>query len=102
MSELIITFGKTHKGKSVEDLIITEPLYCKWLLSQAWLETKYLDIYNFLTKNLTKEQIMPFGKYKNKTIEEIRKLDPKYIEWLKKNDFVKENLKDIYELLYLP
>lgn len=102
MSELIIEFGKAHKGKDVQELIKTETLYCKWLLNQPWLETKYPKIYTYLTENLEKGDLIPFGKYKGKNIEYIREKDPKYIEWLKKNEWVKENLKDIYESLYLP
>ena len=97
--KLIINFGKSHKGESIIDLVKTEPIYCKWLYSQPWLETNNPDIYNYLSLHLTKEQLIPFGKYKNKTIEEIRILDDKYIIWLKKNEWVKENLKEIYNSL---
>ena len=97
--DLIITFGKSHKGESVEDLIKTEQLYCKWLLSQPFLETNYPLIFNYLLNNLTKENLLSFGKYKNKTVEEIREKDPKYIEWLKKNQWMKEHLVDIYATL---
>ena len=98
-TDLIITFGKSHKGQSVEDLIKTEPLYCKWLLSQPFLETNYTLIFNYLTNNLTKDDLLPFGKHKGKTVAYIKESDPKYIEWLKKNNWVKENLANIYDSL---
>lgn len=30
--------------------------------------------------------IMPFGKYKGKSLKEIEEQDPNYIDWLRKNN----------------
>ena len=44
--------------------------------------------------------IMNFGKYKNKKLEEIYKLDKTYIKWLQKNNqFLNQSNKEIVEEL---
>ena len=57
--------------------------------------TKYVDlIKKFAADESEKREeekeatrgIMTFGKYKNRKIEEVFKLDPQYITWLKKNE----------------
>jgi hypothetical protein len=35
-SSAVVPFG-THKGRSVEELLVEHPLYLWWLLSQAWV-----------------------------------------------------------------
>ena len=37
--------------------------------------------------------IMPFGKYKGKELVEVISTDPNYIEWLKTQDWLKEDFK---------
>ena len=43
------------------------------------------------------EQLMPFGKYKGKTIAEIRRIDPNYLKWLKSNTSFKIQTKNMCE-----
>ena len=98
-TDLIITFGK-HKGKNLEEIITNEKIYSKWLIGQKWCETDHLDIYNYLTKHLTKDNVLPIGrKHKGRTIEEIRAIDPKYIEFLKKMEWLKINMPELYNSL---
>jgi hypothetical protein len=42
---------------------------------------------------------MTFGKYKNKALSEIKKNDPKYIDYLKNNDFIKQRMVALYDAL---
>lgn len=49
----------------------------------------------------TNNSLIPFGKYKNKTVEEILKIDPNYLKWMKEkcenitwSDSVLSSLKD--------
>jgi uncharacterized protein (DUF3820 family) len=37
---------------------------------------------------------LPFGKYKGKKIEDIHKIDSKYLVWLRRQSFLKDNLKE--------
>jgi hypothetical protein len=39
-----IPFGK-HKGRSIEELLIAEPSYLWWLLSQNWVWIKYSELH---------------------------------------------------------
>ena len=47
------------------------------------------------------KNVMTFGKYKNKKIDEIYKLDPTYIKWLSKNEkyLSEQNREVVKELL---
>ena len=42
---------------------------------------------------------MPFGKYKNLTFSEIHKIDPNYIDWLKNNSEMLNNVKGLEKAL---
>lgn len=47
---------------------------------------------------------MPFGQYRGKTLEMIKKLDPTYLQWLWTNNifndyFARERLREIIEPL---
>jgi len=95
----IIAFGK-YKAKNIIDIAELNPNYCNWLLKQpilnkypyikAYLEEKFIDPH---------EHYMTFGKYKNKALSEIKKNDPKYIDYLKNNDFIKQRMVALYDAL---
>ena len=57
---------------------------------KEYLDNKLID------KN---EYYMTFGKYKNKPLSEIKKKDPKYIQYLKNNEYVKSKMTNLYNLL---
>lgn len=46
-----------------------------------------------------KNEIMPIGKYKGMTIEEVYSVDPKYFEWLSTQDWFKEKYDSTYNLI---
>ncbi len=95
----ILKFGK-YKAQNIIDLAEKDPNYCIWLLKQPSL-IKYEDIKDFLEhKFVDKNEVyLTFGKYKGKTLTYVKGRDPEYIEYLKKNDFVKEKMNSLYEKL---
>jgi hypothetical protein len=40
---------------------------------------------------------MPFGAHKGKMLREIHAFKPSYIEWLPKQQYIKDKFQDIYE-----
>ena len=95
----IIQFGK-YKSKNIVDICDLNPSYCQWLLKQPLLN-KYPDIKEYLEEKLVdqNEHYMTFGKYKGKALSDIKKNDPKYIDYLKNNDFIKTRMVSLYEAL---
>ena len=89
-----IVFGKKHYGEQILDVMHSDPQYCLWLKTQDFInrDSKLVDFLKDFTYTIT-DVFMPWGKYKNETIEEISKKDPDYINWLKNNDFVKKSTK---------
>lgn len=97
---LILKFG-AHKGCNIEKVASEKPQYCQWLLKQPFLD-EHKDIKTYLEdKFINKDEIyLSFGKYKNKPLSWVKANDVGYIEnYLKKNDFVKEKMKKLYEAL---
>ncbi|GMF37565.1 unnamed protein product [Phytophthora lilii] len=86
-----LTFGK-HKSKTIQEVYASDPGYCRWLSTQRNLIENGSDIGKFLAEKFANDDgsfLMQWGKYKNKTIKQIQVIDPNYLEWLSKNDFVK-------------
>ncbi|GMF65604.1 unnamed protein product [Phytophthora lilii] len=87
-----LTFGK-YKSKTIEEVYSSDPSYCRWLSHQ----NRFTDLGNdpiaqFLHIKFGNDDgsfMMTWGKYKNRTIKQIQKIDPNYLDWLSKNDFVK-------------
>lgn len=93
-----IDTGK-FKGTKILDLITREPGYCLWLLKQKnTLDKPYFETLNsaFSDKDA---YFMTWGKYKGLSLTQIKDKDPKYIEWLKDNKFVKEKCSKLVEKL---
>lgn len=97
MAEL--NFGK-YKNKVISQVWEENKSYCQWLYTQPMIKN-YPEIYKFLDDNLKnkKDYYMTFGKYKNKPLSWIIENDSKYILYLKGNDYVKENLTKLYEIV---
>jgi len=95
----IIQFGK-FKGKNIIDIAEENPNYCSWVLKQPLLN-KYQEIKEYLESKFINpdEHYMTFGKYKNKALSEIKKSDPKYIDYLKNNEYIKTKMISLYEAL---
>jgi len=39
--------------------------------------------------------IISFGKYKDKRVDDVYKLDPKYIKWLSQSSYITDSQKEI-------
>jgi uncharacterized protein (DUF3820 family) len=105
MSDTLITFGK-YRDKEISDIYESDVGYAKWLYTQELILGSKPEIKEFLRSKFEGSDmsyVMRFGKYKNKTINWIKSNDPKYIDWLQKNEYVKSNcpklMKDLAELL---
>jgi len=84
-----LTFGK-YKSQEITSIYESDPTYCRWLHNQNGLNVSP-DVKQFLTEKFVNDDgsfLMTWGKYKNKTLKQIQTIDPNYIEWLSKNDFV--------------
>jgi len=95
----IIQFGK-YKAKNIVDIAELNPNYCMWLLKQPLLN-KYPEIKDYLEEKFMdqNEHYITFGKYKGKALSDIKKNDPKYIDYLKNNEFIKTRMVSLYEAL---
>jgi uncharacterized protein (DUF3820 family) len=40
----VVPFGK-YKGRGIEELLINDPAYLQWLVSQDWFRTKFVALY---------------------------------------------------------
>lgn len=88
-----LNFGK-YKGKSISDVYESDISYCKWLYPQEILIGQYPEIKSFLNdkfKDSDMTYVMNWGKYKKHSIGWIKQNDPKYLEWLRNNEFVHNN-----------
>ncbi|GMF35780.1 unnamed protein product [Phytophthora lilii] len=86
-----LTFGK-YKGKLIEEVYASDPGYCRWVFNQPSLNISD-DIKTFLCSkfiNNDNSYMMGWGKYKGKTLKQISSVDPNYIDWLRKSEFVIE------------
>ncbi|EGZ11276.1 hypothetical protein PHYSODRAFT_518432 [Phytophthora sojae] len=84
-----LSFGK-YKGQSIEDVFKNDPGYCRWIHNRPrlniseemkiFLHSRFLNNDNFY--------MMTWGKYRGKSLQQISKLDPGYLDWLRKSQFV--------------
>lgn len=105
-SPVRINFGKYKEHNyTFKELFEKDINYCRWLIKQPFIKANNDLRFELeeLLKNINEDEAscmqMTWGKYKNKSLEWIQKTDPSYIEWLKKNQFVKENCKRLFEEL---
>ena len=90
------SFGK-YRFRPFDEVAKIDPAYCVWCinnLSDRFPEVSQLT--NLVDLNST---YITFGKHKNKTIKQIKLEDPKYIDFLKKSDYVKNKRQDILDEL---
>lgn len=103
-SKTVLRFGK-YRGHSISEIYESDPSYCKWLQPQEILIGDYPEIKSFLDQKLTNTDtsyVMPWGKFKGRTIRWIRGKDEGYFQWLLNNEFVDTNCKRLKsELLSL-
>ncbi|EGZ11228.1 hypothetical protein PHYSODRAFT_518880 [Phytophthora sojae] len=83
-----LSFGK-YKGQSIEDVFKNDPGYCRWIHNQPSLNiSEKMKIFlhsRFL--NNDNSYMMTWGKYRGKSLQQISKLDPGYLDWLRKSQF---------------
>jgi phenylpropionate dioxygenase-like ring-hydroxylating dioxygenase large terminal subunit len=98
---MILTFGK-HSGLTIEDVYAKHPSYCRWMYTQSTLNVSP-EIREFLDTKFKPaadgSTIIHFGKYKNRSVRAINRLDPNYIEWLRRSTKDDALAKEINELL---
>jgi len=96
----ILTFGK-FKACSIDDLLREEEAYCYWIYTHLEGLKVHKNIIKLLENKFKddEQQYLTFGKHKNKSLNYIRENDPTYIDYLKKNDYVKNNMPKLYEAL---
>ncbi|GMF35646.1 unnamed protein product [Phytophthora lilii] len=85
-----LTFGK-HKSKTIEEVYSSDPRYCRWLLNQKTIIGDDSDIAKFLKDKFENDDgsfVLTWGKYRSKSLKQIQAIDPNYLEWLSKNEFV--------------
>lgn len=93
-----ILFGK-HKGISYRELYDNHKSYCQYILTNL-KEEKNKDLFEYLKPKIdTNTTYLTFGKYKHYSIDEIKKIDDKYINYLKTNDYIKNNCPVLYSKL---
>lgn len=84
-----IDFGTVYKGKSLAQILKTDKgeSYLQWIASQPILDIDKDDT------------VMPWGKYKDKTIAEVKREDEEYMTFLTNNNKEKIKLKKNIETL---
>ncbi|KAL7999018.1 hypothetical protein Plhal703r1_c27g0112491 [Plasmopara halstedii] len=85
-----LTFGK-YKGTPIEEVYASDPGYCRWMHNQPSLNIA--EISSFPSLQVFSDDnsyMMSWGKYKGKTLKQISRMDPNYIDWLRKSEFVIE------------
>ena len=84
MTELLdikLDFGK-FKDKFVNDVFDDNIQYFQWLHKSTFIN-KDPELQHFLESKFKDKFFMPFGKYKNQTIQFIKENDDKYYKFLK-------------------
>lgn len=103
VEQVRINFGKYKEHNyTVKELFEKDIKYCRWLINQPFIKANNdlrFELEELLKNINADDYLMTWGKYKNKSLAWIQKTDPSYIEWLKKNQFVKENCKRLFEEL---
>ena len=97
---MIITFGRKHKKKNIEDVYNFDKNYCLWLYTQPFIKG-YPEIYDFLKSKFHNENeiYLDFGRYKNKPLSYVIKTDMKYIYFLHSQEFVKHSNKKLFKII---
>jgi uncharacterized protein (DUF3820 family) len=86
-----LTFGK-YKGTPIEEVYTSDPGFCRWVFNQPSQNiTEEIKIFlhsKFLIDD--NSYMMTWGKYRGKTLKQISRMNPGYIDYLRKNQFVIE------------
>jgi hypothetical protein len=79
MTDTMIKFGK-HKGCDLDEIAFIDPKYLLFLLTNIELLKPHQYLY--IIEKLIGAIKLGFGKYADKTFNELRRTDPKYLQWM--------------------
>lgn len=96
----IILFGK-YRSKNIYDIIQDDPKYCQWLLSNKQILETYPEMKRILEDVFIDNDdiYLHFGRHKNKTLTWVKTNDPKYLIYLKNNEYVITKCPKIVEFI---
>lgn len=99
-----LAFGK-YKGKTFADIYSDDPQYIYWLMdTDPYFKVDILGIigktpssdeertlmleeeYKRIFPEISLDTVLSFGKYKGKSLAEIKEIDSNYFEWLVRNN----------------
>lgn len=105
MSNTILSFGK-YKDLEISEVWEKDEQYCKWLYPQEMLIESAPGIKDFLLTKLNGVDLsytLNWGKYKGKTINQVKTRDAPYLAWLLKSGYVVKKcpklLQELKELM---
>eukprot|EP00445_Apocalathium_hangoei_P057463 CAMPEP_0204094244 /NCGR_PEP_ID=MMETSP0360-20130528/190831_1 /ASSEMBLY_ACC=CAM_ASM_000342 /TAXON_ID=268821 /ORGANISM="Scrippsiella Hangoei, Strain SHTV-5" /LENGTH=460 /DNA_ID=CAMNT_0051043553 /DNA_START=32 /DNA_END=1410 /DNA_ORIENTATION=+ len=80
----ILSFGK-HNGKSYEDVLREDPLYCRWAVSPEGARISMPALLEF-SRWVRGQAILDTGKHNGKSYEKVLRDDPQYCRWVVSQD----------------
>jgi uncharacterized protein (DUF3820 family) len=100
VKDVKIEFGK-YKDKMLSNIFENDKNYCVWLMNNKQLISKYPLVKMFLKERLLDKNsyYMQWGKFKGRSLDEIDRIEPKYIRWLCDNKYVIESCPKLNESL---
>lgn len=98
-TDRLMYWGK-YAGAPIREIMLEHPEYCQYMLSQDWFREQYKDLVDIFVANGLNNipDVMPWGKYKGKSLDEVR-ADTKYLEYLNKDNWLQINQPLLYMAL---
>ena len=97
--QYVLRFGR-FRGLTIQEVYETNKSYVRWLSTQYMYLEDTPKIAEYIRDKMKYEDtslVIHWGRNKGKSLNWIKKNDPKYLDYLSKNDFVRTNCKLIYE-----
>ena len=98
-TDRLMYWGK-YAGAPIREIMLEHPEYCQYMLSQDWFREQYKDLLDIFVANGLNNipDVMPWGKYKGKSLDEVR-ADTNYLEYLNKDNWLQINQPLLYMAL---
>lgn len=98
-TDRLMYWGK-YAGAPIREIMLEHPEYCQYMLSQDWFREQYKDLVDIFVANGLNNipDVMPWGKYKGKSLDEVR-ADTNYLEYLNKDNWLQLNQPLLYMAL---
>ena len=98
-TDRLMYWGK-YAGAPIREIMLEHPEYCQYMLSQDWFREQYKDLVDIFVANGLNNipDVMPWGKYKGKSLDEVR-ADTNYLEYLNKDNWLQINQPLLYMAL---